>query len=374
MKRMINIILVLFLFVFMGWGGGRLFAQDTSPVPSSFAIPKANTWTSTAPQQNLTKWPSSLILRSTDVKLVAYSVTRVSPIDSVFYPDTLIALAAIGGETRYLIRLDSIGYGYADERGGSSQDSIAYVFLRKITPLIDSSAVRIVWLNKANRNVVDNLGFTFNLSRMLKQQIEVDLLYDLPAAGDVNGRIRARTVFADDDDSLLVIDKVTRTIVFMDWEQHMVHADNTFFVSDTAGTNANAFLDLVMVTPADSTLQYHLVYLGGGTDAFSIEFYEGVADSTDGDTLTNFNRRRDGINTSDVVVLSNPTHYNTPQLGTRLQAPEFIGAGNNSGGQSRGGVEWPLKPNTRYLIRNTSYVASNKLWTVLNWYEVTNKE
>lgn len=154
--------------------------QDTHSVPSDFP---------TRPGQynpsitNLTKFPSSPILRSKIAFLQAYPLDYGNCVDSVYYPKS--SVISVEGETRYLITVGSIGYGSA--HGSAETDSIVTISGRKITYRSDSSFTKIVWKNRANRTVVDQLGFTFNSNVSAGDKFEVDITYDKIATADILG-------------------------------------------------------------------------------------------------------------------------------------------------------------------------------------------
>jgi hypothetical protein len=155
--------------------------QDTHSVPSDFPTRPGQYNPSIS---NLTKFPSSPILRSKIAFLQAYPLDYGNCVDSIYYPKS--SVISMEGETRYLITVNSIGYGMATGQTGAN-DSIVTIAGRKITYRSDSNFTRIVWKNRANRNVVDQLGFTFNSNVSVGDKFEVDITYDKIATADILG-------------------------------------------------------------------------------------------------------------------------------------------------------------------------------------------
>ncbi len=366
MKRFILIFILGLLTCF----STMLVAQNTASVPTTFTI----LGNSNEPSyRDFLKNPVNPVYRGTDVQLQAYSVGYGDAVDSVYY-DTLaqISMADSEGEITYDFEVIAIGYGSIDS-SLYALDSTATVTLRKRSYRLDSTATVVVWLNQANRNVVDSLGWTFNNNVSVGDKFRVALTYDYLATADKDGRLEVSSRLTDGD-SLLLVDALTRMLVTLDSEEHHLHAGHGFFVSDTSVVNNAAFIDYIFVTGDDSTLSYQLVIHFGGSDGTNLQIYEGVVDSTAGDTLAVFNRNRTKFTTAESIVMKAPEHFDTENLGTRLFAPERLGAGQNNGGESRADTEWILKPSTRYMARNTSFGASNVIWTQLHWYKTKNKE
>ena len=224
--------LILFgLFLTLPFGS---LGQDSHPVPNVFPIRPGQYNPSIT---NLTRFPSNLILRSNIVFIQAYPLDYGNCVDSIYYPKSSFVSAE--GETRYLITVSSIGYGLADGQTPPN-DSIVTITGRKITYRSDSNFTRIVWKKRANRNVVDALGFTFSSNVSVGDKFEVDLTYDKVATSDFLGgmvmslnNVTKQTLVTFSPDSFYQEeDTVFSTAV--SFEKHKVSALFKLTVTDSA--------------------------------------------------------------------------------------------------------------------------------------------
>ena len=289
-----NFLWVLFLILF---SFGALLGQNTAPVPTNFTIIDRG---DEPAYRDLLKFPVNPVLRGDVIRLDAYSVNYGNAVDSVYFP--VANRTSVEGETKYDVAVKSIGLGYANnDTAAAPRDSIATIEIRKRNYRTDSTATVVVWLNQANRDVIDYLGWTFNNTVSVGDKFRVVLTYDYLMSADKNGRLETAAQLTDGD-SVLLSDPLSRAFVTLDWEQYTDHNGYAFVSGDSSVINANEFLDLIMVVPADTTTSFHVVFSAGGSDAINMQMFESVNDSINGDTLTMLNRRRDHINTSDRLI------------------------------------------------------------------------
>ncbi len=351
MRKFVFPFLIFLMFIV---GVGDLFAQNTFPLPNTFPFRPGNYNPSIT---NLVKFPSNLVLRSTDLKINTYPVDYGNAVDSVYFPQT--SWTGLEGETRYIVKVDSFGQvGVADD-SSNGVDSLAFITIRKITYRLDSTAFRRVWLNQVNRNVIDSLGFTFNRTNISeKDEFEVDLTYDRLALADTVGRLLVNVSTGNItvvntvpipirlEDSLgnnLEIDSTSRTLVVLGEDQHHVHEQEAFWISDTSGGGSGDSLSMGITIP-DTNIQYHMVISAKSNVAATYVLFEDAA-FTGGTAITVKNRDRNSSDSSGVIIVKDPT---ITGHGTTLSI-EIFDSGNKAGGISHELNEFIAKNNTKYV-------------------------
>lgn len=186
------------------------------------------------------------------------------------------------------------------------------------------------------------------------------------------------------------LDLSTRTLQFIDYDHHEIHAGShytvTYGVADIgAATTPNDAITLTFTTP-DTTKWAHMVVLFNAVGGALCRIREGGSGggSATG-TITCKNNNRNSSNTSGILdIQGTPTagqmSYDAGlDTGGILLVDEYISGAstnqNKSGGSAEGGGrnEWILKQNTRYQISifSTATVAAS---IVLHWYEHTDKD
>lgn len=104
------------------------------------------------------------------------------------------------------------------------------------------------------------------------------------------------TVLIDDDDNVLVTN---------DYEHHELHEGNTYYVKDYMSvTGAGTNVDFLWLTGPREIHAFWTLY---GTDAFTINLYEGVTVSANGSAVATFNANRNSSKTTLVSAYSSPT-------------------------------------------------------------------
>lgn len=156
------------------------WAQITNPVSPTFAIRRANNaW---PPDYGLSgMFPSvSLWERTDSLNMLAYTTNRGEGLDSVYFTED--SIYKLTGETLYQITTGGRGYGQVTNTTDNSTDtdSTIKISMRKLTQRSDSSATYTVWRKRANRRVIDDLGFTFNSDVKSGEKYEIAFTYDRP--------------------------------------------------------------------------------------------------------------------------------------------------------------------------------------------------
>ena len=189
------------------------------------------------------------------------------------------------------------------------------------------------------------------------------------------------------------IDASTRSLNFIDYAHHEVHAGSSFsteYEVTTAGTDAHRS-GIYLLTPA--TPEIHLIaeFSASAAAYFSICEAPTIAAETGADGVAIFNRHRDSSNLStlkdnatpqvvDKVSTINEAAFDgdaTWATGTVIRtAPLQAGVGPKpAGGSSRGAQEYILKASTAYVFMLTNNGANaNAHAILLDWYEHTAKE
>jgi hypothetical protein len=112
------------------------------------------------------------------------------------------------------------------------------------------------------------------------------------------------------------------------------------------------------------------VFAGG---LVSVYLYEGPT-ATAGTALTAYNMKRSSLIAPTATVTHTPTNVTAGSVA--LVNGRILPGGNSPttrvGGGIRSGIEWILKPSTKYLMRVNNGSGSNTpINIVLEWYEET---
>ncbi len=159
-----------------------LLAQNTAPVSVTFLIARRNVSDLPIDFGLSGMFPSvSMWERTDNLNLFAYTTNRAAGLDSVYFPaDSINANKTT--EVLYQITVHGRGYGTVTNTtdNGVRSDSTIKISMRRLTQRSDSSANYVVWRKRANRRVIDNLGFTFNSNVKSGQKFEIALTHDRP--------------------------------------------------------------------------------------------------------------------------------------------------------------------------------------------------
>ena len=169
------------------------------------------------------------------------------------------------------------------------------------------------------------------------------------------------------------IDASTNTLQTIEYEHHEIHSGSSFVCHDLRNVNTTTFK--WQVTTPDSLVYAHMVFDINCTGEITVLVTEG-SDKTDGTALVELNRRRVGTPAvAAVVVTHTPTSGTTDGTVTLINhrsGATGVGSRTIAAGGTRGGNEFILKPNTKYVISATTYAD---VWITLQigWYEHTDK-
>jgi len=163
------------------------------------------------------------------------------------------------------------------------------------------------------------------------------------------------------------VDHTTGTLVTVthaSHEEHEGHAYMCLYSVASIGGLDNDLMQLTWTTP-DTDVELHMIKGAkcGATALF--KFTEGwTGGGTATGTIPIYNRRRNSLNTSSVVV-----SYGTVAVtgGTALKT-EYLSTGKFGAGETRDQNEWILKPNTKYAV-SLFLNADETAEISLNWYE-----
>jgi len=169
------------------------WTQNTAPIPTTFSIlrPKnarPSDFGLSGMFPSMSNW-----IRTENLNRMAYTTNRGVGLDSVYFPtDSIYKLT---GETLYQFTVGKRSYGQVTNTtdNGADTDSTLEISMRKLTRQSDSSAVYTVWRKRANRRVIDDLGFTFNSNVKRGEKYEIAMTYDRPVRADSLGNQRVVT-------------------------------------------------------------------------------------------------------------------------------------------------------------------------------------
>jgi len=151
-------------------------------------------------------------------------------------------------------------------------------------------------------------------------------------------------------------------------EHNMIHGGKYFTAQvANAALGAAASLLIEMIVPAN--VEAHLKrfsYYNGDDGEF--EFIEAPTITTGASVLTAYNRNRESIKASGIVLKSNPTGISG---GTLLENMFFKGTNQTPSILIDRDVEWVLKQGTTYLLRLTNDgAAAEQALLKASWYEI----
>lgn len=168
----------------------------------------------------------------------------------------------------------------------------------------------------------------------------------------------------------LRLDKMTNTLIQIDYGHHEIHDGSSFSADYMADAAKDANVDLLVVTP-NSSVYAHFEYEIDTEGEIDFGLYEGANPSNNGTPIQTQNRNRNLSTPSTTLV------YHTPAIaagseGTRIRF-RHSGSKKLIGGSDRAVHEIILKRNTKYLlrVRNDSGME-NYIAVRTDWYEHIN--
>lgn len=167
------------------------------------------------------------------------------------------------------------------------------------------------------------------------------------------------------------IDVITRASIVLPYEHHEIHSGDSYVVCDVQSVNTTTAY--WMITTPDSTKYAHIIFDIRCTGELSIDITEG-ADRVGTTALTAINRNRASTKTATVVVhraYTGGTTDGTINILSIRDGATGVASKVVATGGARGENEYMLKPNTKYIIKVTTY-ASVYVSMCVDWYEHTN--
>ena len=172
------------------------------------------------------------------------------------------------------------------------------------------------------------------------------------------------------------VDPSTNTLQAITYPHHEVHGGSMFrfwtYDADLDDTNT---IDLIITTP-NTTEWGHFEWEVIGALKTLVQLFEGTT-HTPGAAQAIFNANRNSAHANTLTIhISNDDNAD----GTVIDGVSFgvaTGAGINAvsgGGEGRGGHEWELDQNNKYLFRVTSGADNNNVTIKFSWYEHTDKD
>ncbi len=158
--------------------------------------------------------------------------------------------------------------------------------------------------------------------------------------------------------------------ITIDVAHHEIHCGDSVTYSEVTDLANGAERNILLVTPAPdpTSKRYHLTIELEAESEIDYKFYEDTTTSNNGTSVTAFNRNRQDpvvVPGDEIVITHTPT---VATVGTLLETEHF-GSGRGIGGGVRGGSEWVLKNNAKYLIKVKNETANSNFVTIkLNYY------
>ncbi len=155
------------------------------------------------------------------------------------------------------------------------------------------------------------------------------------------------------------------TLIFLDHDINAVRNGivyTMFEISDIANGESR---DILFTTP-DNEVRAHLRYNIETEAEATFSLFEDSIVSDNGTAKSIFNRLRESIDTSEMLIFHTPTITGD---GNQIKGAK-TGEGKAAGGKFIGMSETTLKPNTKYIFRITNDTTSLNWCSIrLNWYE-----
>jgi hypothetical protein len=168
-------------------------------------------------------------------------------------------------------------------------------------------------------------------------------------------------------DMVLNIDTLSGILTIIQDSHHQIHDENSYVISDVV--NVNTTTQKWMITTPKSTKHVHILVPIECTGEMLFQLYEGST-HTIGTRLIPYNRDRNSIKKSDVIVRRTPAGGadGTVIYSTRVGSTGLASKTISSGG-ARGVNEFILASDTKYVVSITTY-ADVYVSFISNWYMI----
>lgn len=172
-------------------------------------------------------------------------------------------------------------------------------------------------------------------------------------------------------------DAITNAIIVVDYEHHEAHQGRhwNLGIIDTDFDEADT-VALIILTPNTARLTHLTWAVSGALVTFGGLYETPGSDSATGNEYTLYNNYRGHTNTIGTRIFDADANASSGTLIDPFSFGISTGQGQNSksgGGSGRGGEEWILKPNAKYLFWVVSGADDNNLDLDISAYEHTNK-
>ena len=266
-------------------------------------------------------------------------------------------------------------------RAGQIKDNIQLDW-RDVNPAVESAEelrdLILLW-NITPGVITDTSGNALPLnydadSEKYNLPVHVDTLSD-KVSEDSNGSLKVSSQVVDEYGNVQRIlgDNIFKgTITTIPVEHHEIHCGDSYEATYVGELANGASIDILIVVPNEGLTetepglqqekkQYHFKGSVNVESEATIEFFEGVTVSANGDEIPVFNRNRNAAAYVDfLAIYQGATTTNT---GTRIEVQK-IGAGKFSGGEAGRQDEWILKDNTSYILRIKNDTTSANYYAI----------
>ena len=215
-----------------------------------------------------------------------------------------------------------------------------------------------------------------------KEQEYIESSNPLPVTGDVSiVDSNGNEALVNEDGKLNVtlydvggipaeVDNSTHSIQTIIYEHHEIHS-GSYYRAGFQKDIPNGGTSIFAITTPDTTKWLHFRPAVDVELEAQIMLYENPTSVTGGTSITPRNANRNSTNTSDAIVVTDPTVNTTDAivLGNLVE-----GSGKSSGGESSSQYEWVLKQNTTYVLMVINNATGNNQVNIrCQWYEHQDK-
>jgi hypothetical protein len=165
------------------------------------------------------------------------------------------------------------------------------------------------------------------------------------------------------------IDIATSTLQVIDFNKAAIHRGFSYHLAGyDLAVPADDTIEFVTTTP-DTDVRFHIWFSFASTQGCTLDIYEDCADLVGGTAFAGVNNDRNSANTSDLVIVRDPTSITEGAI-----IGQHLSGGTKVAGQSEISYELVLKQNSIYLWRFTSLANGNDIYFVGSWNEYVHGE